>query len=104
MEELVPCMTFEDLLTQAGTDHVDLIQIDAEGYDLEILAAIDLGSLRPPIVRFEHKNLGHAERVEAVRSLAELGYGLLQDHGDTTAYLHHERTRRPDRPSAEPAG
>ncbi len=47
---------------------VNLIQIDAEGYDLEILKMIDFKKIKPQIIRSEYINLSKAERL-AMRSI-----------------------------------
>jgi FkbM family methyltransferase len=46
--ERVQCWTFDELLGH-GLEHVDLLQIDAEGYDYEILRTIDFSRLRPAL-------------------------------------------------------
>ena len=41
--ETVKSLTFDTLLRRHGVSHLDLLQIDAEGYDFEILKRIDFG-------------------------------------------------------------
>jgi FkbM family methyltransferase len=50
----VPCMTFDELLERHDVARVDLLQIDTEGYDYDILMALDFARLRPTIIHFEH--------------------------------------------------
>lgn len=85
--EEVDCVSFSTLLARAGRAHVDLLQIDAEGYDAEILRLFDLRSRRPAIVRFEHKHLSRKQRESCVRELISLGYKLAISRNDTLAYL-----------------
>ena len=80
----VTCLTFEDVLANAS--YVDLLHIDAEGYDLELLKLFDFERITPPIVRFEHVHLSRSDWDEAVRLLARYGYRVLREEYDTTAY------------------
>ena len=41
----VRCLTFDDLL--ADVNHIDLLHIDAEGYDFELLMLFDFDRLAP---------------------------------------------------------
>jgi FkbM family methyltransferase len=87
----VPSTTFGDVLADAS--YLDLLQIDVEGYDLELLKLFDFGRIKPPIVRFEHRHLSANERDEAVELLAEHGYRMMREEYDTTAYSAPSRTR-----------
>jgi FkbM family methyltransferase len=81
----VTCVTFDDVLADAA--YVDLVHIDAEGYDLVLLKLFDFARFAPTILRFEHAHLSRADWDEAVRHLARHGYRVLQEEYDTTAYL-----------------
>jgi FkbM family methyltransferase len=85
--EEVQSLTFTSLFKNAGITRVDLLQIDTEGYDAEMLRLFDLGSRRPPIVRFEHKHLSREVHENCIRELIGLGYKLALSEGDTLAYL-----------------
>jgi FkbM family methyltransferase len=80
----VMCKTFADVL--ADVAYLDLLEIDAEGYDLELLKLFDFSRIKPPIVRFEHRHLSAEERDEAVELLADHGYRMAREEYDTTAY------------------
>ena len=80
----VRCLTFDDLL--ADVDYVDLLYIDAEGYDFELLKLFDFDRLAPEIVRFEHVGLSQGEWDEAVRLLAHHGYRTVREEDDTSGY------------------
>ncbi len=54
----VVCHTVESALRAAGLERVDLIQIDAEGYDWPIIRSIDFAKVRPAILRFEYRHMG----------------------------------------------
>jgi hypothetical protein len=80
----VACTTFDDVL--AGTSYLDLLQIDVEGYDLELLKLFDFRRMKPPIVRFEQRHLSVNEWDEAFLLLAQHGYRMVREEYDTTAY------------------
>ncbi len=64
---------------------VDLLQIDAEGFDLEILKLADLDSMQPSMVRFEIINLSRDDGKTAVNLLKNKGYHCFQNGYDIIA-------------------
>jgi FkbM family methyltransferase len=80
----VDCVTFEDILV--GVERVDLLEVDAEGYDLELLRAFDFDRFAPAIVRFEHAHLSRRDWDEAVALLHRNGYRVVREEHDTTGY------------------
>jgi FkbM family methyltransferase len=80
----VMCKTFADVLGDVA--YLDLLEIDVEGYDLELLMLFDFTRFAPPIVHFEHRHLSAAEQDGAARLLARHGYRMVRDEYDTTAY------------------
>jgi FkbM family methyltransferase len=87
----VMCKTFADVLVDV--DHLDLLQIDVEGYDLELLKLFDFDRIRPAIVRFEHRHLSATELDDAVLLLARHGYRVVREEYDTTGYSGLSRGR-----------
>jgi FkbM family methyltransferase len=79
----VPATTFDELLATHGVDHVDLLQIDAEGFDLEILRMFPFSRLKPRLVKYEHDGLESAALAEAERILAGNGYTVFSEGEDT---------------------
>ena len=53
----VPCHTVESALRLAGLQNVDLIQIDAEGYDWPIIRSMDFTRIKPRMLRFEFRHM-----------------------------------------------
>jgi len=84
--ETVRCITVATLFREAAIESVDLLQIDAEGYDAELLRLFDVPSRRPAIVRFEHKHLTADAHNDAVAMLVREGYRVAVGDGDTLAY------------------
>lgn len=85
VEQPTPCLTFPELLKRSGREHIDLLQIDAEGADFAILKMVDFEHFRPSIVRYEQLHMTRPQRDEAARRLVENGYQLHADKMDVTA-------------------
>ena len=87
IEEIeVPVMRLPTLLEKHGLTHVDVLQIDAEGYDYEILRQIDFsGPWAPRHLIYEACHLG-ADLDSARALLREAGYRLVPAGYDDYAY------------------
>lgn len=83
----IPCLTFDTLFKQLDIERVDLLQIDAEGYDNQIINLFDFARFKPAIVRFEHLWLTPADWDECLTLLIAHGYKITHTHQDTIAYL-----------------
>jgi FkbM family methyltransferase len=81
----VTCHTVEGAMRLAGLDHVDLMQIDAEGYDWPIIRSIDFTRLRPRIMRFEYRHMSDADADACLLHLAKHGYRFLVETRDIIA-------------------
>lgn len=88
--ETVECLTFEDLLAPMRPSRIDLLQVDAEGYDFEILKLFHGAGLRAQIIGFEHTHLSRPERDACVEHLISLGYRVALDGPDAVACLRDE--------------
>ncbi len=85
VSQKVRCLTIATLLEEVGLAGVDLVQIDAEGYDYQIIRTIDFGRLRPSIIRFEHAHLADRDCDECVELLASHGYRFISERRDLIA-------------------
>lgn len=81
----VPCHTVASALRAAGLDSVDMIQIDAEGYDWPIIRSIDFTRIRPRVLRFEYRHLPDADADECIAHLASYGYRFILESHDIIA-------------------
>lgn len=63
----------------------DLLQIDVEGYDLEVLKQVDFSRLRPKIIRMEYINLPLPGVEESIRLMKAQGYYCFYDDLDVIA-------------------
>ena len=86
----VPCMTLQQLLDTHSVRHIDLLQIDTEGYDIEIVKMIDFDRIKPTLLRFEHglpDDIVSWETLQStLRYLHDRGYLFLLEPYDVTAY------------------
>ena len=86
----VPCVTFESLCREKGIGRIDLIHIDAEGYDYEVLKTIDFDRHRPRVLLFEYKHLTQPDLAACRRVLDEAGYDTVDVAWDTLAIRREE--------------
>lgn len=84
----ISCLTVDDVLRLANFDTVDLLQIDAEGYDYEILKSIDFDRVCPKILRFEYRHFSDDDLQECLKMLAARGYRFLTEKLDLVAVLN----------------
>lgn len=81
----VSVVTIAELVNRHTISHIDLLQIDAEGYDYEVIKGINFKKNRPSIINYEHKNLGRNKH-KCKNLLTEQGYRLyVQGNQDTFA-------------------
>lgn len=92
----VPCVNFNSLCERRGLMHLDLLQIDTEGYDYQVLRSVDLAVWRPRLIVYEHHHLSLDERRAARELLTTQGY-LSFEHGLDTAALDSTRLGPADR-------
>lgn len=94
IEEQVECISLERILKEYQNMNFDLLQIDTEGYDAEILLAMDLTKFKPFLIQFEHnvhKNVMSAETLETVaQKLRSAGYDIVLEPNDAIAYQMSE--------------
>jgi len=83
-------MTFDTLFRTYAIGPIDLLQIDAEGFDAQIIEMFDIKKRMPAIVRFEHMHLSPRQYDSVLRLLTTTGYRVGISEYDTTAYLNHE--------------
>jgi len=82
----VTCRTLSSLVHEAGLLRIDLLHIDAEGFDLAILKTIDFGAgWAPRHVLYEQKHLGSAAPT-AIKLLHRWGYHTLDLGPDVFGY------------------
>lgn len=89
--EKISCISFMDLIEEEKITKLHLLQIDAEGYDVEIVKSIDFKKIKPRIINFEHRwqyNLiQDSELFKLLKTLIDNGYQIVLNGNDALAYL-----------------
>lgn len=86
-EVKVPCLTLHTLLRRHGIQDLTLLQIDAEGFDCQIVhMALDAG-LRPQVINYEFVHATPRDRADCKKRLIEAGYSFI-DIGKDTLAIH----------------
>lgn len=67
----VNCLTINQLFQKNNIETLDLLHIDAEGYDWKVLSQLNLNKFQPTIISFEFLNLSESERTAAIRFLSD---------------------------------
>lgn len=73
-EEEVRVISPESLIREFNIKIIDLLQIDAEGFDLEVIRIFDLNKHQPKVVIFENAGLSENDYLSALKILSEAGY------------------------------
>ncbi|MBT4518781.1 MAG: FkbM family methyltransferase [Halieaceae bacterium] len=85
--EQVRTMTFDTLLDKYRPLKLSLLQIDAEGYDCELLRQYCFDRLAPAVIQFEHQMASSDELEKTLSLLRNRGYQMFRDGINTVAIL-----------------
>lgn len=88
VQERVDCTTLPELLRQHGVERVDVLQIDAEGFDYQVLRQLDFNYYHPKVINLEIVNIPKVERVACKRILDRAGYLYVKAGYDLLAISH----------------
>jgi len=84
----VPALSLASLFSKHEISKVDLLQIDAEGFDYDIIKMFDFARMKPTVIQFEHASMSGPRQRETWGYLANLGYSLTKTSVlDTLAFL-----------------
>jgi FkbM family methyltransferase len=75
----VPCRSLSSLVAELGLTKIDLLQIDAEGFDAAVVRMALKLPVRPDCINFEHVHLAAQDRQPLFDLLQENGYLLGYD-------------------------
>jgi FkbM family methyltransferase len=81
----IRCELLESVLNKHNVVNIDIIHIDAEGYDYKVLRQINFDRYKPRLVLFEHSHLRSGEIYESWKLLKSHGYKLINCGLDTLA-------------------
>lgn len=70
----VPTITLSTLLTSETVPQIDMFVTDTEGHDKVILDQLELDTMRPQFVMYEHCHLGKADQIELRNRFDAAGY------------------------------
>jgi FkbM family methyltransferase len=94
-EDIVDCITFDNVLEHLPHEQIDLLQIDTEGADGYILSMFPFDRAQPAIIHWEVKHLSKPQREECLDRLAGFGYRFaLSGDEDMMAVLDARHTTR----------
>jgi FkbM family methyltransferase len=91
-EVKVPTVSVTTLLMKHHVADIALLQIDTEGYDLEVLRMFFAARMFPEIVNFERVHLSLRDQQQSARLLAEHGYRFIDVGIDTLAIRANSRS------------
>jgi FkbM family methyltransferase len=93
VESRVAALSFDTLLERHGAPPVDLIVIDAEGYDAEIIRSIDFERHHPKLVLYEHYHLDAETRADTRAAMETAAYATFEEGFDTVCLDRAARLR-----------
>lgn len=89
--ETVKCLPISELIDRYQIKSIDLLQIDTEGYDIEILSNFDFVRVKPAIIHFEHGLKNGISTMQNVQNIIDklhsFGYEVIVEDYDITAFL-----------------
>ena len=83
--ETVSCLTLRSVMEKCGLKRLDLLQVDAEGCELDIMRQVIEEGYRPRVIQLEHWALPDGERDALLSMLRELGYQVSLGEADLLA-------------------
>ena len=84
--EEVECKTLGGMLEKHFIKEVDLLQIDAEGYDYQIFKMIDFSTFSPTVINLEYIHMSRDHLVEIIMTLIDQNYSFYCGSLDLTAW------------------
>jgi FkbM family methyltransferase len=82
---LLPVVTFDELLARHAIEKVDLLKVDAEGFDYRILCSIDFKKYSLRVIIFEGEWMTQFELREIIERIRSFHYQLYCCGGDYIA-------------------
>ncbi len=83
--ETVSCLTLRSVMEKCGLERLDLLQVDAEGCELDIMRQVIEEGYRPRVIQLEHWALPDGERDALLSMLRGLGYKVSLGEADLLA-------------------
>lgn len=87
-QERVDCTTLPELLRRHEVTRIDVLQVDAEGFDYQVLKQVDFNLYHPKVINIEIVNMPKTERTACKRILDAAGYLYVKAGYDLLAVSH----------------
>lgn len=87
----IPCTTLDALVTKHGLSELDVLLIDAEGFDDKVLMTLDLSKTQPLVIQFETTHLSTESLDHAMDYVQSAGYRVLYLHPQYDSIAVHPR-------------
>lgn len=81
----VRALTMRSLLRKHQFDHIDVLQVDVEGYDYDVVEQVFALGVLPSVINLESRHLARSQRVMLRRRLRDEGYQYADVGVDTFA-------------------
>nr|VFK40060.1 MAG: Methyltransferase FkbM domain-containing protein [Candidatus Kentron sp. TC]VFK46317.1 MAG: Methyltransferase FkbM domain-containing protein [Candidatus Kentron sp. TC]VFK55931.1 MAG: Methyltransferase FkbM domain-containing protein [Candidatus Kentron sp. TC] len=75
------------LLDEYSVSHINLLQVDVEGYDAEVVKMLDFPRIKPSIIKYELCSLTDSTQKDLKAILRKQGYKTFKEHCDYVAIL-----------------
>ncbi|BBN60156.1 FkbM family methyltransferase [Hydrogenovibrio marinus] len=85
----VETITYSSLIKEYLINNLDLLMIDAEGFDYESVMLFPFDEVKPKAVLFEDKHIGKAKRTQLKSYLKDLGYIAYHARNDVLFVLEY---------------
>ncbi|GCC52399.1 FkbM family methyltransferase [Chryseotalea sanaruensis] len=84
-DEPINCMSVDTLMSKYSMTQLDWLQIDAEGYDYEIIKMFNIEKTQPSVIAYESSHLSAEDKSACEAYLIKNGYTLQQIKENTVA-------------------
>jgi len=86
-EEKVKIQTLKNIIDKYQVKQIDLIMIDAEGYDFEIIKTFSFEHIKPSVIIYENSHFNEEINRDCQNFLIDFGYRIIPAEGNTIAEL-----------------
>jgi len=86
-EEKVKVQTLKNIIDKYQVKKIDLLMIDAEGYDFEIVKTIPFERIKPSVIIYENSHFDEEINRNCENVLISFGYRIVWTEGNTIAEL-----------------
>ena len=76
VESKVHSYPLMEVMTRNNIERIDLLHIDAEGFDYQVLCQFDFVKYSPTVVLIEHLHMSHEQRMEVAEILKGNNYSI----------------------------